>query len=498
MVDKPNPHKYLEQMAILHPALKNKEFWYQDVLLICNNLPDLEREDVDLTCQFSTNIKLHTPFVSSPMDTVTEYDMAILIALMGGIGAIHYNNTPDQQANEAEKVKRFEAAFIKNPIVLDPNNKVSDVFNIAQKYGFYSVPITNDGTQNSKLVGMVTHRDVRYLETKAQMQMPLNKVMTPITKLVSAPQEKTLNKNDIRAANKIIRKHNLDTLPIVDKKGHLVALVTDSDIRKNESFPLATKDDNKQLRVLMAVESRINLAKTRIQNAADVGADGIIIDASVVFKEQLEIAKYSKKNFKNLEVIVGNVDSAKMIQAIQKEAGKYVDAIRVGIGPGAACTTQEQLGLGRAQGSAVFESAVQSSKAPKIPIIADGGIRKPSDIVKALALGAKTVMMGGMLAGLEESPGDSELDERAGHLVKKYRGMGSLEAMQEGGSVRYRIDNTKIKVPEGKVKKIGYKGSGYIFLPRLIAAVKQSIQKLGFKDLNLLAKETFIAPNSLN
>ena len=484
-------------MAKLHPSLLNKEFWYQDILLVCNNLPDFERDQIDLTTQFSKNIILKTPFVSSPMDTVTGAKMAILMALMGGIGVIHYNyGTIEEQIDQVEKVKRFEAAFVRQPVVLGPSNTVGDVYSIAQKYGFYSFPITQDGTLKTKLVGVVTHRDVRYKEKEAEMKTPLIKIMTPREKLITASKKTTLDKGNIKAANKIIRKYNLDTLPIVDDEFKLVAIVTDSDLRKNEMYPLATKDENKQLRVLIAVESRLSLAQERIKKGIEKGIDGIVIDASVVFKEQIEIARFIKKNFPKLEVILGNVDSGKMVDNIAKEAGECVDGLRVGIGPGAACITQEYLGVGRAQGSAVWECS-QTAKKYKIPIVADGGIKSPSDITKALAMGAQTVMMGSLLAGLEESPGDEEFDEELGYLVKKYRGMGSAEAMEKRGAFRYGIDKMVIKIPEGKVFKVGYKGSGYKYIPKLIAAVKQGMQKLNCKDIQTLQKMAEINPSHL-
>jgi len=489
-------------MVVKTAQLKDKEFWYKDILLTCNKLPDFERSDVNLSTQFSRNIKLKTPFVSSPMDTVTGAKMAILMALMGGIGVIHFNHESiDEQMEEVKKVKRFEAAFVLNPIVLNPKSKVSDIYKIAEKYGFYSVPITEDGTLNSKLIGMVTHRDVRFLETKKEMKTSLKKIMTK-ENLITTKRENTLDKQNIEAANKIIRKFNLDTLPIVDKDSHLVALVTDSDLRKNEKYPLATKDKNKQLKVLIAVESRMSLAKERIKKGVEFGIDGIVIDSSVVFKEQMGIAKYTKKNYPHLEVILGNIDSGEMLKEIIKEGGKYVDAVKVGIGPGTACITQQQLGIGRAQGSALLncaETADQISKKTgfRMPLVADGGIKNSSDIVKALALGTQTVMMGGILAGLEESPGDVSYDEEKGYLIKKYRGMGSLEAMEKRGAVRYRVDKSGIKVAEGKVLEVGFKGSGYLYLPRLIAAVKQSMQKLGCKNIKTLQNSIEIRPNKI-
>jgi len=502
-------------MAKLHPDLQNKprrrvnslrgrEFWYKGITLIPNRLPDFERDEVDLATNFTKRVILKTPFVSAPMDTVTEAEMAILMALMGGIGVIHYNFlTIDEQIEEAEKVKRFQAGFVFSPVVLSSKNTIRDVYNINEKYGFFSTPITEDGTLNSKLVGIVTRRDVRYRE---DMDTKLSKVMTPREKLIVAKKSETIDKNDLRAANKIIKKNNLDTLPIVDADDKVVALVTDSDLQKNEQFPLATKNSNKQLRVFIAVESRLKLAQERIKKAITAGVDGIIIDASVVFREQLEIAKWVKQNFPKLEVVVGNVDSSEMVKKIIEEGFKYCDAIKIGIGPGAACITQEELGTGRAQASAVFDCAQEVKKLePKygfLPIIADGGIKtpdlaeiqKPGDITKALALGAQTVMMGSLLAGLDESPGEKEFNYEENRMVKKYRGMGSLEAMERRSAVRYAVDKTKIRIAEGIVTKVPYRGSGYDFIPKLIIGLKQSLQKQGLKNIKELQEEADIRP----
>ena len=491
-------------MPKIHPDLINKEFWYKDITLIPNRLPDFERDEVDLTANFTKKIKLKIPFVSSPMDTVTGAEMAILMALYGGIGVIHYNfSTIEEQIKEVEKVKRFEAGFVFNPIVLSPENTIKDVCAVNEKYGFFSVPITEDGTLNSKLVGIVTHRDVRY---RTDMDTQLKKVMTPKEKLIVALKKETIDKNNLEKANKIIKENNLDTLPIVDENFKVVALVTDSDLKKNEQWPLATKDENKQLRVFIAVESRLKLAKERIGQAKEVGVDGIVIDASVVFKEQLEIAKFCKENFPSLEIVLGNVDSSEMVRKIITEASEYCDALRVGIGPGTACITQQELGTGRAQASAVLECVQEVKKLEReygfIPIIADGGIKipdlagqdvqKPGDITKALALGAQTAMMGGLLAGLDESPGEKEFDDEENRMVKKYRGMGSAEAMEKRGALRYGIEKMRIKIPEGKVIKVPYRGSGHDFLPKLIAGVKQSFQKQGFRGVTELQENVDI------
>ncbi len=493
-------------MAKLHPDLQNKEFWYKDITLVPNRLPDFERDTVNLTTQFTKKIILKTPFVSSPMDTVTESQMAILMALMGGIGVIHYNfQTIDEQIEEVEKVKEFEAGFVYDPVVLSSQNTIQDVYNIAEKYGFFSTPITEDGTLNSKLKGIVTHRDVRY---RADMETKLSEVMTPREKLIVGKKSEIVDRNNLNAANKIIRENNLDTLIIIDEADNIVALVTDSDIRKNEQFPLATKDGNKQLKVFIAAESRLSLVKERIGKASDAGADGIVVDASVVFREQLGIAKFVKENFPDLQVILGNVDSAEMVRKIMEEAFEFCDAIRVGIGPGAACITQQELGTGRAQASAVWDCAQEAkrleSKYGFMPLIADGGIRvmdeagqdvqKPGDISKALSLGAQTVMMGSILAGLDESPGEKEFDYEENRMVKKYRGMGSLEAMEQRSAIRYAVDKVKTRIAEGVVVKVPYRGSGYNFLPKLIIGVKQSLQKQGFKNIKQLQEEADIRP----
>jgi len=493
-------------MAKLHPDLINKEFSYKDITLIPNRLPDFERDEVDLTTSFTKNISLKTPFVASPMDTVCGSEMAILMALYGGIGVIHYNYlTIEEQIEEVEKVKRFEAGFVFKPIVLSLQNTIGDVYNQAKRYGFFSFPITEDGTLNSKLVGIVTRRDVRYRE---DMDTKLKEVMTSKKRLIVAKKKDTVDKNDLHRANQILRENNLDTLPIIDEEGKVVALLTDSDMRKNTMYPLATKNENKQLRVFIAVESRLNLAKERIKRGYDAGVDGIVIDASVVFKEQIEIAKFTKENFPELGVVLGNLDSAEMVKRVIQEGSKYCDGLRVGIGPGAACITQEELGTGRVQASAVWECAEAAKelekKYGKIPIIADGGIKipdaaredieRPGDITKALALGAQTAMMGSLLAGLEESPGEKEFDYTEDKMVKKYRGMGSFEAMEKRGAFRYGIEKEKIKIPEGKVIKVPYRGSGHDFLPKLIAGVKQSFQKQGFRNIHELQEFADIRP----
>lgn len=491
-------------MAKLDKNLINKEFQYKDITLLPNRLPDLEREEVDLTTSFTKKIKLKAPLVSSPMDTVTEAEMAILMALHGGIGVIHYNfETIDEQIKEIEKVKKFEAGFVFKPVVLSPQHTIKDVHEINKKYGFFSLPITEDGTLNSKLKGIVTHRDIRY---RQDMESRLAEVMTIREKMRVAKKIDTVDKNDLALANKIIKEYNLDTLPIVDEEDRIVALVTDSDLKKNEQYPLATKNENKQLRVFMAVESRLELAKKRIGLGFQAGVDGVIVDAGIAFREQIEIARYAKENFPGLEIILGNIGSGEAAEKIIKEASAWCDGLRIGIGPGAACITQQELGTGRSQASAVWDCSEAAKRMEKqyglMPVIADGGIKvpdmenpeinRPGDISKALALGAQTVMMGSLLAGLDEAPGEKEFDYESDKMIKKYRGMGSSEAMERRSGVRYGMDKVKVKVPEGKVIKVPYRGSGYDFLPKLIAGVRQSLQKQGFSSIKELQESADI------
>jgi len=493
-------------MSRISSDLKNKEFSYQDITLIPYRLPDFEREEVDLSSYFTKKIKINTPLVSSPMDTVTESKMAILLAVFGGIGVIHYNfSTIEEQIEEVKKVKKFETVFIKDPICLSPTSKIKDVYKIKEKYGFSSVPITENGKINSKLLGLVTERHIRYQDDK---EISLRRIMTKTKELIMVSRKETLDKNDIGTVNKLIKKYNLDILPIIDENLNLVALVTDSDLEKNRRWPLATKDKNKQLRVFIAVEARLELAKERIKKGKEVGVDGIVIDAGIVYKEQLKIAKFTKKNFPHIEVVIGNICSPKMVREIMEKASSYVDALRIGVGPGAACITQEELGVGRLQASTLWNCTQEVKKLRKkygfMPLIADGGIKilenssenfgRVGDITKALTLGVSTVMIGSIFAGLDEAPGEKIYDEKNERMVKKYRGMGSYGAMEKRAGVRYKIDKVKIKVPEGKEIKVPYRGSGYDFLPNLIAGIKQSFQKQGFRNIPELQKYAEIKP----
>lgn len=483
----------------LHSSLQGVEFTLDDIVFPPLKIPDFEWKDVDLTTQLTKQITLKTPLLSSPMDTVTGARMAILMALLGGIGVIHYNfPTIQDQMREVEKVRKFEAGFVKNPIVLGQDATVGDVLEMAAKYGFYSFPITLDGTLSTPMVGLVTRRDVRYREDNS---LSVVQVMTPAKKLIVAHKRQTLDKNDIRAANAVIKANNLDTLPIIDDKFRVVALVTDSDLSKDKQYPLATKDENKQLKVLIAVESRLEVAKERIMAAKDTGASGIVVDARNIFQDHLEIAKWTKKECPELEVILGNVVTGEVVRLVMKEAGKYIDALRVGMGTGEVCTTTESLGLGRALGSALYEvdqaPSLFKKKFGHVGLIADGGIKSPHHIVGALMLGASAVMMGSELAGLDESPKTPEYSSERKQMVKEVRGMGSAEAIRErAGAARYMVSQISMedRYPEGIKKIIAYRGSGEKAIKMLFSGVRQAMHGLGHKNLQELYQDGLILP----
>lgn len=483
----------------LHPSLQTSEFTLDDIVFPPCKIPDFEFREVDLTTRLTARITLKTPLISSPMDTVTEHKMATLMALMGGIGVIHYNfPTIDDQMREVERVRRFEAGFVLNPIVLGTNATIRQVFEAAEMYGFFSYPITEDGTLKTPLVGFVSRRDVRYRENP---DLNIKSVMTPKNRLVVAHRKDTLDIGDVRIANRIIREHNLDTLPIIDDDYRLVALVTDSDLSKDKKYPMATKDANKQLKVLVAVESRLTAAKDRIVKAAQVGASGIVVDARNIFRDHLEIAKWVKKEVPELDVIIGNAVTSDIINLVMDEAGDCVDAFRIGMGTGETCVTTESLGLGRPLGSALYDidQAMRMYRTGErhIGLIADGGIKTPHHMVGALALGANAVMMGSELAGLEESPVKANFDTEKNQLVKSVRGMGSAEAIRErAGAHRYMVSGSDPvdRYPEGVKKVIPYKGEGEQTIGLFISGMRQALHGLGHRNLDQLYNEVRIFP----
>lgn len=447
---------------------------YKDFLILPGYI-DFAPHEVNIETKLSRNISIKTPMSSSPMDTVTESEMAIAMALLGGIGIVHANNSIETQANMVSKVKRFENGFISDPIVLSPQHKISDVDNIKKRFGFSGIPITEDGTLHSKLVGIIANRDIDFEKNRSR---PIHEVMT--TQLITAPEGISLSE-----ANVILRSSKKGKLPIVNKQGHLVSLLSRTDLHKNQEYPISSKDRDKNLRVGAAVSTHA-IDRERVAALVEKGVDVLVIDSAQGYSSfQIDMIKELKKKFPEVDVIAGNVVTVEQSRALVMAGA---DALRVGMGPGSICITQDTMASGRAQATAIYHIAAFASK-ENIPIVADGGISNIGDIAKAITLGASTVMMGSLLAGTNEAPGDYFYEN--GVRLKRYRGMASIEAMEAGGGKRYFADDQKIRVAQGVSGSVMDKGTIFEFLPYLIQGLKHSFQDIGQKNIPLLHKALY-------
>ena len=443
---------------------------FDDVLLIPAHSNVLPR-DVDVRTHLTQNVTLNIPVMSAGMDTVTEAEMAIAMAREGGIGVIHKNMSIDEQAREVKLVKRSEHGIIVDPIYLAPDNTLSDADELMNKYHISGVPIT----ENGKLVGIITNRDMRF---ETDLSRPISDIMTS-TGLITAPEHTTMED-----AKRILQAHRIEKLPLVDDDGHLKGLITIRDIEKMRKFPNSNKDSDGRLKVAAAIGVTSDV-EDRVEALLDAKADVLVIDTAHGHSEGvLQTIRRLRKAFPHLELIAGNVATYDATKALI-EAG--VSAVKVGIGPGSICTTRVIAGIGVPQITAIYDCA-KAAEGTGIPIIADGGIQYSGDIAKALGAGASCVMLGNLLAGTEEAPGEMIIYQ--GKNYKSYRGMGSLGAMQAGSKDRYFQQNAKKLVPEGIEGRIPYKGHVSDVLFQLIGGLRASMGYCGAKNIKAMNEDT--------
>jgi IMP dehydrogenase len=425
----------------MNKILRGEAVTYDDVLLVPAKSSVLPR-DVDVRTRLTRRIEMNIPLISAAMDTVTESRMAIAMAREGGIGILHRNMSIEKQVEEVDKVKRSESGMILDPITLSPRKTVRDALALMSKYSISGIPIVED----EKLVGILTNRDLRF---EPNLDLEVSKVMTN-GRLITAPVGTTLEE-----AEAILQKHRIEKLPVVDRNGRLKGLITFKDIQKKKKFPNASKDKHGRLRVGAAVGVTED-TQERVAALVATGVDVVVVDtAHGHSRGVLSTVKRIKREFPGLELIAGNVGTSAATVDLIRAGG---DAVKVGIGPGSICTTRVVAGVGVPQVTAISQCA-KAAKKYKVPIIADGGIKQTGDIAKAIAAGADSVMIGGLFAGLEESPGEKILYE--GRAYKIYRGMGSLEAMKGGSRDRYFQDvedEIQKLVPEGIEGRVPYKG----------------------------------------
>jgi len=455
-----------------------KALTFDDVLLIPAHSTILPR-DVSLTTKVTRTISLNIPLLSAAMDTVTEARLAIAIAQEGGMGIIHKNMTARLQAAEVAKVKRFESGVVKDPITVTPNMKVRDVLAITNQHKISGLPVIDAA---HKVVGIVTNRDLRF---ETNLGQPIKNIMTPRSRLVTVREGAT--REDAMA---LMHKHRLERVLVVTKNFDLRGLITVKDIQKSTEHPFACKDKLGRLRVGAAIGVGEG-TEQRAEALIEAGVDVIVVDTAHGHAQGvLDRIKWTKKNYPKAQVIGGNIATADAAKALVDHGA---DAVKVGIGPGSICTTRIVAGVGVPQISAIQNVARALSKLD-IPLIADGGIRFSGDIAKALAAGAHSVMIGGLFAGTEESPGDTELYQ--GRSYKSYRGMGSLGAMQQGAADRYFQDAeeaTEKLVPEGVEGRVPYKGGVVPLIQQLMGGLRSSMGYTGCNSVDeLRSKAEFV------
>ena len=463
-------------MSFIEDRVKMEGVTFDDVLLIPAYSEVLPNQ-VNLTTKFSRNITLNVPLISAAMDTVTESQMAIAIAREGGIGVIHKNMSIEEQARQVHAVKRAENGMIYDPVTIKRGSTVQDALNMMHEYKIGGIPVVDD---ERNLVGIVTNRDLRF---ERDLTKVIDEVMTKENLVV------TSQSTNLEEAADILQNHKIEKLPVVDKNGKLVGLVTYKDITKAKDKPNAAKDSLGRLRVAAG----IGVTKDSLERAralVEAGVDALVIDtAHGHSKGVVEVLRQVKNAFPQVDVVVGNIATG--------DAAKYLvengaDGVKVGIGPGSICTTRIIAGIGVPQLSAVYDVA-KALEGTGVPLIADGGIRYSGDIVKALAAGAYSVMLGGMFAGVEESPGETIIFN--GRKFKTYRGMGSLEAMEKGSKDRYfqgNVSDNKKLVPEGIAARVPYKGTLYEVAYQMLGGLRAGMGYCGAPTIEALHHAQFV------
>jgi IMP dehydrogenase len=459
-------------MSFIEDKVLYEGLTFDDVLLVPAYSEVMPRE-VDISSMFTRNIRINTPIISAAMDTVTEDELAIAIAREGGIGVIHKNMSIEKQAAQVKKVKRAENVMIFDPITISLNATVAEAINLMTEYKIGGIPvIDNQGI----LKGIVTNRDLRFENNRKKR---ITEVMT--TNLIT-----TNHQTDLEAAARILQKHKIEKLPMIDDSGKLIGLITYKDITKAKDRPNSCKDAKGRLRVAGAVGIAADTLE-RAEALINANVDAIAIDtAHAHTKSVIRILREIKKNFPNTDVIAGNIGTA---EAAKKLADEGADALKVGIGPGSICTTRVVAGVGIPQLSAIYNvyKAVQGAG---IPVIADGGIRYSGDIIKALAAGADSIMAGSLFAGVEESPGETIIYNA--RKFKEYRGMGSIEAMQQGSKDRYFQDvedDIRKLVPEGIAARVPYKGNLSEVIYQMTGGLRSGMGYLGAMNISTLKKD---------